>query len=380
MKSSTKIVIGVIIAISFILGFFIGITIDYPKTNNSELAGTIGKMSNYRNVKVTDNDIELRSELLTNDALLKNYRQFFAFHYTACVKLCDDIDFAIQSSEDIPQFREDFSMEIENVKQFRQTLEQARKDILLAITALQQLTGSNEKNISEVINNANIAVAQIKYKQDNLLAFVESIERFLSENNSEQFSDLVKAHDQLALNQLIIASATNDKPMMKVYNHKQLLTSKEELKTVASNEQIKTALQNDFNGLQVDLKNNDQINVVIPDAAQIGNYEKQLGIIIPSIEKLGVIIYGFSEKLGEVQSNEKLGKIIESNEKLGNIIESNEKLGNTTNAGNQKFILNTEKLGALLNSEKLGIENTSKLGCFNLEKLGVCNVEKLNIY
>jgi hypothetical protein len=379
MKSSTKIVIGVIIAISFILGFFIGITIDYPKTNNSELAGTIGKMSNYRNVKVTDNDIELRSELLTNDALLKNYRQFFAFHYTACVKLCDDIDFAIQSSEDIPQFREDFSMDIENVKQFRQTLEQARKDILLAITALQQLTGSNEKNISEVINNANIAVAQIKYKQDNLLAFVESMEKFLSENNPEQFVDLVKAHDQLALNQLIIASATNDKPMMRVYNHKQLLTSKEELKTVASNEQIKTALQNDFNGLQVDLKNNDQINIVIPDAAQIGNYEKQLGIIIPSMEKLGMLIYGCSEKLGEIESNEKLG-MIESNEKLGKIIESNEKLGNATNKENFKLILlNTEKLGILLNSEKLGIENTSKLGCFNLEKLGVCNVEKLNI-
>lgn len=356
MKSSTKILIGVLIAISLALGFFIGISVDYPKTNKSNLSGTIGKMSNYRNVKVTENDIELRSELLANEALLKNYRQFFSFHYTSCIKLCDNIDFAIKASEDVPQFREDYSLEIENVKQFRQTLEQARKDILLALTSLQDLSEVNQNNLAEVINNANIAVAQVKYKQNCILTLVESIEKFISGNNPYGFSDLIKAHDIFAVNQLIIAAATNDKPMMKAYNNKQLLSS-EDLKTTCSNEQINTAIQNDYNGLMSDIKDNEQINIVIPEAAQIGNIEQQLGIIILSFEKLNELIMLSSEKLGTTNV-----------QKLG--IENMEKMG---------VILNTEKLGDILNSEKLGVCNNGKLGVCNFEKLNVQNIEKLNI-
>jgi len=357
MKKSSKLLTVIFIIISLFIGVIIGIALDYPQPNKAALSGTIGKMSNYRNVKVTDNDIKLRSDLLSNDALLKSYRQFFSFHYTSCVKLCQDIDFTIQASENESLFREDYSMEIENLKQYRQTIEQTRKDLLLAVTTLQQLSTVDENSISMVINNANIAVAQVKYKQNDVLAFVEALEKFLLANNPTLFSDLMKAHDLLAVNQLILAAATNDKPLMKFYNKKQLLSSNEDLKAW-SNIQLNDALQSDINSLKADLKDNNQLNIIF-DASQIGAVEKQLGVGIPAMEKMGVIIWDCAENLNAIANKENIG-LVGNSEKLYRL-------------------LNTEKLGLILNSEKLGLFNSEKLGFFDIEKLGIYDSEKLNI-
>jgi hypothetical protein len=356
MKTSTKILIALAIVLSLLIGFFIGITVDYPKADTSELAGTIGKVNNYRNVKVTENDVQLRSELLSNKAMLTSYSQFYSFHYTSCVKLVKDIDFAIQAAEGTALFKGSYSLEIENLKQFREILDQARKDLLLALTSLQKLSESDDNDIAMFINNANIAIAQIKYKQNDVLAFVESIEKFLQGNNPEQFSDLLKAHDLLSVNQIVAAAVTNDKPMLKAYNKKQLLTAKENTNLAClSQEDLNKAIASDMGDLRSSFDNNEKVVGLVGNAGAIGATEKQLGIIIPAVEKLGLLIVLSSEKLGAANA-EKLG--------AWNV----EKLG---------IILNTEKLGTILNSEKLGIDNAENLGIYNMEKLGVCNVETL---
>jgi hypothetical protein len=357
MKSSTKILIGVLIAISFIVGFFIGITVDYPKTNKGALSGTIGRMSNYRDVKVTDKDIQLRSDLMTSEAFLKSYRQFYSFNYSSCVKLCDDIDFAIQAAEAIPQFKESYSSAIENLKEYRQTLEQSRLDLLLASSTLQKLKEIDVADLTQIINDANIAITQVKFKENYLLAFVESIEKFIQGNNPNQYSDLIKAHDRFAINQIITAALTNDKPMLKAYNNKKVISSYEDLKLYCSTEQINSALQSDFKSLQSALKDNSQLNIY--NAALVGIIGGQCMELVPAIEKIGVIVCVTSEGSGCVGSHT-----------LGTI-DNTEKLG---------LILNTDKLGTIMNSEKLGVFMSSdKLGVCNLEKLGACNVEKLNI-
>lgn len=204
MKTSTKILIGVIVVISFLLGFFIGTTMDNQKADNKDLAGTIGKM-NTNDMKAAENNANLLSDLRSNETLLRSYGKFYSFHFSSCNKLCEDIDFAIKAAENSPEFREDYSVEIENVKQYREALEQAKKDILLANTSLKQLPQADEKEFSQVIKKANLAVDQIKDKQKCLPVLVESIEKFMNGNNPYKFSNLVKAHDMFALTQLNIA-------------------------------------------------------------------------------------------------------------------------------------------------------------------------------
>ena len=75
MKNSGKILTVAAIAISFAAGLLIGISINNQSPKESNLAGTISKANNHFNIKVEDNDTQLRSELLANEKLLKNYQQ-----------------------------------------------------------------------------------------------------------------------------------------------------------------------------------------------------------------------------------------------------------------------------------------------------------------
>jgi len=115
--------------------------------------------------------------------------------------LHDDIDLAIQTSESIPDFLNAYSKEIENITNYIHDLEKARKDILLAVSSFQKFAEAYDNNIGMIINNANNAIAQIMNKQENVTNFVEAIETFLENNNSDEFSDLKKVHDLLTINQ-----------------------------------------------------------------------------------------------------------------------------------------------------------------------------------
>jgi len=359
MKISSKIIVGGVVIFSFIIGFFIGISVDYPKTDNSKMSGTIGRMINYRNVKVSENDIKLRSELQSNGAMLKGYQQYFSFHYTTTAKLFEDIEFAIQTSESVSDFKNTYPKEIEEASNYKQNLEQARKDILLALTSLQNLSEANGNNIGLLINNANIAIAQVKYKQEDVTSFVEAIEAFLAANGTSDFADLKKAHDLLSMNQIILAAATNDKPMLKYLDKRAFISGSEQLQIVVDKEKLNGVIQSDLKSLNIFLSENKDLGIVF-SSETIGNIEKQLGVIIPNMEKLGLIILN-SEKLGIVVDKEKLG--VGKNESLDCCI----------------IIFNAEKLGAFLNAEKIGIYSNENLGVCNFEKLAAFNTERLNI-
>lgn len=210
MKNSGKILTVAAITISFAAGLLIGISINNQSPKESNLAGTISKANNHFNIKVEDNDTQLRSELLANEKLLKNYQQTFAYHYSTSVKLCKDIDFAIAASENTSPFSEQYSTVIENLKNYRQNLEKSKEDLLLAVNSLQNLSEAQENNLTVVLNDANNALALVKYKQPEVLAFVESVEKFILANNPYLFPDLISAHDLLSVNQLIVAATINN--------------------------------------------------------------------------------------------------------------------------------------------------------------------------
>jgi len=353
MKKSQKLLIPIFILVSLILGFIAGIIIDYPKDDKTGLSGTIGKMDNYRNIKITEKDIQLRNDLLNNATFLKGYIQYYSAQYTICVKQCDDIDFAVKAADNTASFKTLFPKVIEDLNQYRLTLQQSREDILLALTSLKDLAQSDENNIAQILNVANVSIAQNKYGENCLFIFVESVEKFVQSNNPSLYTDLIKAHDLFSVTQLTIAVISNDKPMLKAYDKKQLFSSNQELKCYLSQEKLNEIIESDFNDLKSKFPDNEQLKKIIEDAAQIGNMEKQLGIIIPSFEKLGGIVIESSEKLKEIEATEKLGGLVFSTEKLN---------------------------GVIMNGEKLGIENAEILRAADFEKLRVYNEQKLGTY
>jgi len=226
MNNSKKILTGVIIGLSFISGFLIGLLVDYPKTDESKLVGTIGRVNNYRNVKVSENDIKLRSELQENNLIQKQYLQYYSFQYASIAKLASDIENALNASEQVVEFSTNNKNEIESLTSLNTFLGEARKDILLALSAIKDPSETGE-SIGNLLNNANNAIAQISFKQKTVIEFVDALSLFFENHNPADYIELKKAHDALLINQVQLAVITKDKPMLKYLDKQKLFCSKD---------------------------------------------------------------------------------------------------------------------------------------------------------
>ncbi|MFA6129189.1 MAG: hypothetical protein WC699_17960 [Bacteroidales bacterium] len=72
-KNTMLFVIGLFAALC--IGFLIGISVDFPKTDKSDLTGTFGKAEKFRKVQMTPKDIQLRSEILKDTSQLRSMIQ-----------------------------------------------------------------------------------------------------------------------------------------------------------------------------------------------------------------------------------------------------------------------------------------------------------------
>jgi len=225
MKKSQLIIVGALLLIALAVGFVIGVSVDFPKPSGNDLGGTIGKLNNYRNVKLGEDDIQLRSDLLTNTVIRKQYQGYFAFHYTAVVKLGNNIDYALQVANQSGDFTSNYVEQIGALAEYAKILEVNRLDILLALQVIQNLSEKNQSGIGPVLNNAQMAIAQIKYKESVVIDFVEAIEIYLENAPDGYNQDLKKAHDLLVIVQAGQAIASNNKPAIKYFDNKELFGS-----------------------------------------------------------------------------------------------------------------------------------------------------------
>ncbi|HPR60225.1 MAG TPA: hypothetical protein PLF35_04720 [Prolixibacteraceae bacterium] len=327
-KGSLLTVIGIVVALT--IGFLIGISVNFPKVDNNELAGTIGKTSKYRNVMVTEPDIQLRSDLLADTSLQKAYIEFYSFHYATAVELTNALELAINASENLDDFKSANASIVSGLKKYRTNIDRMRADLLLAVATFNKIEGLDAASLNQVINNANIALAQLSYNDDAVLAFVDESAVYITGKADRDVLLLRKAHDKLMLLQITKAIVMNDKPKIKYLDGKELFAANEQL-NIWSNESL--------NGLIIFDQEN--LNMVFNN--------EQLGVLFSQ------------ESFGVINSNENFKAISEN---LGAIYFNFEQLG----------LYNSEKLGTLLNVEQLGTQlmNIESLGSFrNVEQLGI---------
>lgn len=203
MKKSTKIFIALAIILALVLGFIAGTQFSFKTPESSDLAGTIGKSRNIEQFKVLDDDPELLSKLLNDASLLKSHQKFFTYQLNTCTKLCEDLDFAIRESEAEPLFGGPNMALIEKLKSYKQTLEQSKADINLALNTLTDLSEIDQETLAGILKQASEAASKTSYKNPDIMAFIDSTEKFLLGSNPYLFPELIKAHDQLSVNNFI---------------------------------------------------------------------------------------------------------------------------------------------------------------------------------
>ncbi len=327
MKKRKSILNILIIALCLVVGFFIGTLVNFPPADKSELAGTIGKINNYRNVKISENDLKVRNELINNQELSIQLLKYYSFHYLNSKKITDDITLALDAVKSSPAFAETSSREVEGLDRFKTYLEEARKDFLIVISAIRNVSETDDQKIGLLINNANTVISQTRFRGQSVLDIVDAAGLFFGSNPPEQFPELKKAHDLLLLQQIQLASGSGDKMKIKFLDKKEFLGSAPELlQLYGSQISLQSLIREDLTTLGI---------VVPPDREQLaGSDNDQLGI------------YADLEKLGVVEDLEKLGVCVDS-EKL-NVFSDLEKLG---------FTWDNEKLNVCFDAEKLGLNS-----------------------
>lgn len=229
MKPKTNLIVAAGFLISFVAGVIVGLALSNPGMSVIEAAGTIGKVDKYRNVRVTDLDIELRNDLLADTSLKEAYKSYLLFEYTANIKMADNIQFAIEAASQIEGFRATNAQSLGRLEDYAYFLDNARLQILEAIATLDGLNGKSPIAIRTVMNNAGNAMAQTTYRSNVLFEFISAVERFFDTENKESYPDLALAHDLLFAN-LFIASIVNENtPALNYLSGRELFTENESL-------------------------------------------------------------------------------------------------------------------------------------------------------
>ena len=339
MKKSRIIALAISLIIGVAIGFIAGVMLMSPGLSLAEAAGTIGRADQYRNVRISEADIELRNELVSNKETLEAFLAYLNFEYAANLKMSDDIAFAIESGNDVPDFLEQNNTTLDQLKNYRLFLDNARLSILQGIDVLNNLDASNKVAIHTMLNHAVNAIAQTKTRSHPVYYFMLGVEVFLENNPGTAFPHLARAHDLLLSNMMMISVVHLDRPVLEHLLGKQMLEEDTEL-VHFDMEVLKSKLMNDL--LRIDFP-------VIVDRESLGSFRS-------SVERLS------DYYLNVEQLRNAAGMSDRQQESLSVFLDAG-KL--------QAGFPDSEKLSRLVDSQNLGVFNSDKLKhiLFGAEKL-----------
>jgi hypothetical protein len=81
----------------FLLGYVIGVIVDFPSPDQQEVAGTVGKANKYRKTVLTAEDVKLRSDLLKDTSRLRTLIQGLTYFSLMTQETTRNIDLALVS-------------------------------------------------------------------------------------------------------------------------------------------------------------------------------------------------------------------------------------------------------------------------------------------
>lgn len=329
MKTKKSIVVTIGLLIGFVIGLMVGITLTNPGLSLMEAAGTIGKVDKYRNVRVTEKDIELRNELLADESLREAYKNYLMYEYAFNVKMADDIQFSIAAADDVSGFKSANARVLQRLEDYALFLDNARLQILEAIGTLDNLSGGDQVAVRSVLNNAGNALAQTVYRSTVLFDFMNGVELFINHSGEAEYPRLAKAHDLLFANLLNACIVNENRTVLEHLLAKELLTEGEDL--ALKKEVLQTAYIVDAEQLPIrwdaeKLQDNILQSHIL--FVQFLDFE-QLRTGFTDSESLRGIIWTDSEQLGTgftLDSEQLQGSVLYDVEGLNSIISSKEQL------------------------------------------------------
>jgi len=384
MKTKKGILTALVVVISLAAGFLMGVLVDFPKTENTQLSGTIGRVQNYKNVKITEEDIELKNQLTSDTLILKAISNYFNYYYVSAVSQGEKIRYTLDNVNPLKEFREFSGLVLTEFENYGTFLRNARKDLLLAAMVCNEPEDANPVMMRNAITQANNVISQMSYRKQAVLNFLENVEAFLEQNKDGSSQALADIHLVLTMDQLANAMALNDKMVIKYFEKKKLFT--EEVQGSFSTD-LKGIITSDVNSLGTGFTDKTGIEnfPIIQDASLIGRQfilgDAALGSILDSMSELGYYVKN-ANTLANMQELSmggimiimdaagELGVMLNTNDLGGYVITDQDNLGTVWDAQKLGSVLDAQKLGSVLDAQKLGaINNVNQLGFYNMTQL-----------
>lgn len=352
MKTKNRsLVIVILVIVSLAAGFLTGTLVDIPKTDNTQLVGTIGRVQNYKNVKITQEDIELKNELLVDSLLLRAISVYFNYYYVSAVSQGEKIQYALKELENQEPYREYAGVLLEDFARYGTFLGNARTDLLLAIAIVKNPGEVHPVMIRNTIGQANNVISQISYRKQSVLDLIDNLSSYLSQQGKETNATLASVHTVLTMDQIAAAMAMNDKMVLQYFEKKKLFT-----------DEIQGSFSSDLQGIIV--ADMGRLDLIVRDKTFLGMSEVER---VPIIEDAALIGSRFLLNAPALQN------FLQSMNDLGYIHKNTQTLDNMQGLG--LFIRNAEGvLGIVMDKDILSLKesygNAEKLGFLNMNQLG----------
>lgn len=360
MKTNKKLQTALVAILALAIGFIAGIYSNFPATSGDDAAGTIGQVDRYRNVKITENDIELRNSLVDDPDKYQAYKTYLQYYYYKALRTSMDINTALENTRKSEGFIKARPASTEAIGVFGDYLRRRRVDIFDALRTIAHLEKDKPVPVINHLNKANDVVNRIKANEKNLILFTDNIREYIANNPKQRSKELIDAHDIITTNLMQGAVWGNDKPMTAYLKEDGLLNNQSELKMF-------------YDGADFQAFMGEQITM---DAEKLGllvllnNKEELAGEAILDMGSLGVFD---AEKLG-INSAESLQDIqFYDMDKLGSYLYfDQENLNSQRIIGSQSNIFGSAEAlrGGLLGIRFLDSENLGNISVWDAEKLG----------
>jgi len=359
MKKQTKIIIGivaVIVAIIFI------ISIIYPPAFEGLTSGTFGKADKYHKQQMTEKDIQLRSEYVSDTAKLGNmiqgliYFSLFTQDLSKSIDSCVDVyrGHGICSQTDRCQkitVLQDYSDFIKNNNKTLSTT-------IRMLTAFYLKDNSDES--SDVENNLRAFgtyVNNLNERDSVLEQALKSMDNFLLTNKTLQarkteISSLKSIRDQLLIKGIQLSGMLQDKPLCSnLLSY--ALSSQNGLSKICAQEQVGSVLKSSKDNLNIELMQEAVQSLNAVNSQVTVNSAQQLGNILQS-QQLG----SMKSKSNDLGSSLVGSMVIYDKANLSFVVSNISTLKNSLSA-------------AELNSVILGSQNLGVVVCFSAQGLNM---------
>jgi hypothetical protein len=351
--------------LGLVVGFLIGMSINGFPPYDDELAGSIGKVNNQRNVRITENDIQLRNDLAEDTIKLLQYQRYLSYIYYKSLKSSTDIERVNSLIADNQEFVKSLN-QTQTLEAYLIYLNAARADLLIALHALENPNMDNKVPIIQYLNNAQNVASRIQSNEEIFLTYMDGIETWLAAHPGQNDQDLREAHDLLAFNVLQSATIAQDKPILKYIDNKKLYSNNQTLITIL-NDSVQKAEMMAFMALD----NTGIENLNVQSSQKIMKNVEQMNLFQNSFNNaMGIILMSGQESLGLVNDQQQLGLVNDQqtlgffNQQTLNLVNDKQKLG---------LVNDQQTLGAINNQQKLGLMSSESLNgvfIFDQQSLG----------